>query len=292
MANIRIIFFDKRFALNDAMGVKLHWCFFLNALAVDTVLIAIFWQSLISEAFDIELEYSRQILLGAGVWLGYSADRILDGFQITDRICSARHFIAFRFRHFLSLTWVFVLMLAISFAYHALSVMDLYKCSVLVIFCVLNSLVNTFDKFGNFPIPKELRTSVLFASGVFLFVLSGCPKPVTWSWITFLAFTCLCFTNCCYTAAWDRVMDLQQGQSSLMLRRKPSLGFMNLLSFSIVFFSIALSFFAPTHLRLFFLAIGMAVLTHPLVDILICGSEHKRLVADLGLILSAACCLL
>jgi len=55
---------------------------------------------------------------------------------------------------------------------------------------------------------------------------------------------------------------------------------------------ILLSFFLSENLNLFFIAIGSAVLALPLIDILISGSENKRLLADLGLLLSAGCVLL
>jgi hypothetical protein len=55
---------------------------------------------------------------------------------------------------------------------------------------------------------------------------------------------------------------------------------------------ILLSFFLSENLHLFFLAIGSAALSLPLIDISINGSENKRLLADLGLLLSAGCVLL
>ena len=292
MANIRISFFGTRYVSNVARDLKLNWWLCFNAVAADTVLIAIFWQSLVAEVFDIELEHCHRILLGAAVWLGYMADRVLDGFQITERVCSARHSIAFRYREILLLTWVAVLLLSICFAFHALPFRELHKCFLLAIFCGFNSLVNLFDKFGNFLIPKELRTALLFASGVFLFVALRLPELTTWSWITFLLFASLCFANCCYAASWDRAVDMTQGQSSLILRRKPLLGLVCLISFSMAFGCIILSFFLSENLRLFFLAIGSAVLSLPLIDILINGPENKRLLADLGLLLSAGCVLL
>jgi hypothetical protein len=292
MANIRISFFDTRYVSNVARNLKLNWWLCINALAADTVLIAIFWQSLVAEVFDIELEHCHRILLGAAVWLGYVADRVLDGFQITDRVCSARHSIAFRYREILFFAWVAVLFLAVFFAFHTLPVKDLYKCFLLAIFCGFNSLINVFDKFGDFPIPKELRTALLFASGVFLFVALGLPEFTIWSWITFLSFASLCFANCFYVASWDRTVDMNQGQSSLILRRNLSLGPLRFISFLMAFGCIFLSFFLSENLHLFFLAIGSAVLSLPLIDILINGSENKRLLADLGLLLSAGCVLL
>jgi len=292
MANIRISFFSTQYVSNVARVLKLNWWLWFNALAVDTVLIAIFWQSLVAEVFDIELEHCHRILLGAAVWLGYVADRVLDGFQITDRVCSARHSIAFRYREILLLSWGAVLLLSICFAFHALPFRELHKCFLLAIFCGFNSLVNLFDKFGNFPIPKELRTALLFASGVFLFVALGLPEFTTWSWITFLSFASLCFANCFYAAIWDRTVDINQGQSSLILRCNLLLGPVRLISILMGFCCILLTFFLTENLSLFFLAIGLAALSLPLIDILINGSENKRLLADFGLLLSAGCVLL
>jgi len=292
MANIRISFFNTQYVSNVARVLKLNWWLCFNALAVDTVLIAIFWQSLVAEVFDIELEHCHRILLGAAVWLGYVADRVLDGFQITDRVCSARHSIAFRYREILLFAWVAVLLLSICFAFHALPFRELHKCFLLAIFCGFNSLVNLFDKFGNFPMPKELRTALLFASGVFLFVALGLPEFTTWSWITFLSFASLCFANCFYAAIWDRTVDINQGQSSLILRCNLLLGPVRLISILMGFCCILLTFFLTENLSLFFLAIGLAALSLPLIDILINGSENKRLLADFGLLLSAGCVLL
>ena len=292
MANIRISFFSTQYVSNVARVLKLNWWLCFNALAVDTVLIAIFWQSLVAEVFDIELEHCHRILLGVAVWLGYVADRVLDGFQITDRVCSARHSIAFRYREILLLSWVAVLLLSICFAFHALPFRELHKCFLLAVFCGFNSLVNLFDKFGNFPIPKELRTALLFASGVFLFVALGLPEFTTWSWITFLSFASLCFANCFYAAIWDRTVDINQGQSSLILRCNLLLDPVRLISILMGFCCILLTFCLIENLSLFFLAIGLATLSLPSIDILINGSENKRLLADFGLLLSAGCVLL
>lgn len=292
MANIRISFFSTQYVSNVARALKLNWWLWFNALAVDTVLIAIFWQSLVAEVFDIELEHCHRILLGAAVWLGYVADRVLDGFQITDRVCSARHSIALRYREILLFAWVAVLLLSICFAFHALPFRELHKCFLLAIFCGFNSLINLFDKFGYFPIPKELRTALLFASGVFLFVAMGLPEFTTWLWGAFLLFASLCFANCCYIASWDRTVDINQGQSSLILRCNLLLGPVCLISILMGFCCMLLTFFLTENLSLFFLAIGLAALSLPLIDILINGSENKRLFADFGLLLSAGCVLL
>jgi hypothetical protein len=292
MANIRISFFGTRYVSNVARDLKLNWWLCFNALAADTVLIAIFWQSLVAEVFDIQLEHCHRILLGAAVWLGYVADRVLDGFQITDRVYSARHSIAFRYRKMLFFAWIVVLFLAVCFAFHALHFRELYRCFLLAILCGFNSLINAFDKFGNFLIPKELRTALLFASGVFLFVELGLPAFTICSWAAFISFASLCFANCCYVASWDRTVDINQGQSSLMLRSNLLFGPLRLISFLMAFSCILLSLFLPENLNLFFLAIGSAVLSLPLIDILINGSENKRLLADLGLLLSAGCMLL
>ena len=287
MANIRISFFGIRYVSNKVKDLKLNWWLNLNALAADTVLIAICWQSLTAKAFDINLQNSQIILLGTAVWLGYMADRILDGFQITDRVCSARHSIAFRCRKHLCFVWIAVLLLALFLAFNTLYFSELYKCFLLATFCGINSLVNVFDKFGKFPIPKELRTALLFASGVFLFVALGLPELTTWLSITFLSFASLCFLNCCYTARWDRTTDITQGQSSLMLRKRLPFGIFHLMSYLMGLSYILFSFFFSEKQNLFFLAIGLAMLSLPLIDNLINGTEQRRLLADLGLILSA-----
>ena len=292
MANIRRSFFSIQYASNVARDLNLNCWLCLNAVAADTVLIAIFWQSLVAEVFDIELEHCHRILLGAAVWLGYVADRVLDGFQITGRVCSARHSIAFRYREILFFVWIGVLLLAVFFAFNALSLSELYKSSLLAFLCLLNSIINVIDKFGKFPIAKELRTALLFASGVFLFVALGLPEFTTWTWITFLSFAYLCFANCFYAAIWDRTVDINQGQSSLVLRCNLLLVPVRLISILMGFCCILLTFFLTENLSLFFFAIGMAALSLPLIDILINGSENKRLFADFALLLSAGCVLL
>ena len=292
MANVRISFFSTRYISRVARKLKLNWWLCFNALAVDTVLIAVFWQSLVAEVFSIELEHCNRILLGVAVWMGYVADRILDGFQITDRVCSARHSIAFRYREILLFVWFFILFLATCFAFYALPLIELCKCFLLAILCGFNSLINAFDKFGNFIMPKELRTSLLFACGVFLFVVLRLPAFTICLWAAFLSFALLCFANCCHIASWDRTVDINQGQSSLILRCNLLLGPLRLISYLMAFCCIVSTFFLSGNLSLFFLAIGLAVLSLPLIDILINGSENKRLLAELGLLLSAGCMLL
>lgn len=289
MANTRISIFGICDVSNFQRNPKLRWWLCFNALAVDTVLISLFWQSLVAKLFEIELEHCHRILLGAAVWLGYIADRVSDGFQITNRACSVRHYIAFRYSRILFFSWIFILFLTVLYSVHAVPLNMLSSCMFLAVLCMLNSLVNTLDKFGRFLVPKELRTALLFASGVFLFIVLELPDFTIWLWITFFSFACLCFANCCYFASWDRKVDLIQGQSSLILRGNFSLDSLRFISLFMAFGFIFSSFFVSKNLNPFFTSTGLAMLSLPLIDILVNESEYKRLLAELGLLLSTGC---
>tara|TARA_Y100000588_G_C14241204_1_gene919468 strand:+ start:1416 stop:2294 length:879 start_codon:yes stop_codon:yes gene_type:complete len=256
----------------------------INALAIDTICVAISWQFLVAKAFGTELEFHHPLLLGAAVWLGYVADRIVDSFQISNRICTTRHLIAFRYRILLLVVWGAVFASSIFYALLKLSADQLCWCFPLAFLCVLNLIINAVDRLGKFPIPKEFRVGLLFSAGIFIFIQLNSTGDRFQMLVGFLCFCFLCFANCCYIANWEQDIDIAQGQSSFVLRQGFSLFSLRITTGLIAFVAIVASILVDEDCNFFFLAIGLAGILLPLIDSIKFCYKHKRLFADFSLI--------
>ena len=263
-----------------------YFCLIPNALALDAALFATCWQGMANGSFGMAYSWFHGLLVVLAVWLGYTADRLVDAVGMKQNAQTVRHRLVQRHRKALFFAWVIVLAGSITLAVTYLSSKELVTGFALAMACVSNACLNYLDPTGRLPIPKELRASVLLASGI---------HWVLWSQLTAISFpfvlsclavTLLCFINCCFISKWERQLDVKQGQSSLALRRKfvsEQVAGITLVTATLCLLIGALGAHCPQGLM--FQATAVALFALPIIDHTKLHLEDKRIIADASLFL-------
>ena len=192
-----------------------------NILSLDVALIASCWQYFLSVELDLPLAWSHFVILGAGVWLAYVADRWLDGLRIPlEKAATARHRFYIVYRYPVLLVWFLVLTSAIVLAHSRLDRQELLSGWVLVIVCLIYALLIQRPGIAawGWLFPKELWASILYVAGVFLFLwdkgIENCAAAI----LAGAAFFLLCFANCSLMSKWESQEDQKLNQKSLCLK--------------------------------------------------------------------------
>ena len=170
-----------------------------NILAIDTALIAIFWQLSLARALNTEIGWAASAVLGLSVWLTYVADRLLD---VRSRekaaLFSLRHQFVKQYHQTLWRVWFVLLAMNLVVA-RQLTAMQLKNGSLLLIFCLLYTILN--QKLSRHFFPKEICVALIYASGVIIFM------PVAYPIGFFGIFALLCLLNCLMIGAKEKVID-------------------------------------------------------------------------------------
>ena len=285
MANIRGSFFGKVSVRARCLRERANWWRLPNSLALDAALIAVCWQSLAAKSLGAELAVTHGLLLAAATWLGYMADRWLDGLSMGERACTDRHLLAVQHRPFLLFAWVLVLLASLCLALETLPVDELSAGFVLAGLCTANAFLAQADDDGGFPVPKELRNALLYTGGIFFFVSWRIEEASPAFLAIFVTVTALCFLNCCFIALWERKVDLRQGQSSLALRCGGGTGILQSAAFALGGICVGVCALGSAgNMGSLFLAAGCAALSLPALNFLRFEIEDKRVLADLSLL--------
>lgn len=189
-----------------------------TVLAFDAPLVAVGWQLAFARVFAVDLPPSASLLLGLGVWLVYSADRMLDSLGLTPgSLPTLRHAFVLRRRRPLLLVWLAGLLLALGLASASLDRATLGLGGLLALGSVLY-LVSVqlrsrrVSRRGAGRVSRRgehLQVGVLFAAGVALFAW----PQLALSWLLPLAlFGALCTLNCGYVEHWERSLDDGRGR--------------------------------------------------------------------------------
>ena len=72
-----------------------YFCLIPNALALDAALFAACWQGMANGSFGMESSWIHGLLVALAVWLGYTADRLVDAVGMKQNAQTVRH----RFAH-------------------------------------------------------------------------------------------------------------------------------------------------------------------------------------------------
>ena len=257
-----------------------------NSLALDAALFALCWQFLAFKAFGLEGLWTHAVLVSTAVWLGYTADRLLDVRGMQNAPVTQRHKFAAKHRKGLLVAWFVTLGLSLTLAWLSLSSDDFGAGLVLAGLCALNAWLNHVDSKGSFPITKELRAALLLSAGIHLFLWRSLPSLSDSLWFSFATVTLLCFLNCCFVAIWEKEADHQQGQSSLAIRRKNLGTASRKVAYLTVALCLALALLRKNEPEgVMLLSTGMALVLLPAINHCRLISEDKRVLADAVLFL-------
>ena len=168
-----------------------------GVVSLEAPLVAALWQRLLAQTLGVPLGWPQTLLLGAGVWLVYAADRWLDAHGEGE--LSLRHRFYRRYRLSIAALWFVVLALSLGLALTRLGALELTAGLALTALAVAYLLRRHLTRGQPF---KELEVAGLFGLGVGFFLLfAGAPRlPL----LELLApFITLCFVNVALIGLWE-----------------------------------------------------------------------------------------
>ncbi|MEO0653217.1 MAG: hypothetical protein AAFZ65_21245, partial [Planctomycetota bacterium] len=187
----------------------------LSLLSLEGVLVVVPWALLLGRASDAPAEGVRLGLLATGVWLGYAADRWLDGQRLGERARTPRHRFAARHARGLLVCWCAVVVAAALVAVDRLP-RELGSRGVALAATVGTWTVATHlsPRWVRRLLPREVAVGVLLAFAVGLFAWSGGGWSVG-RVLPLTAFAALCSLNTAAVAFLERDEDLRLGEPSI-----------------------------------------------------------------------------
>ncbi len=172
-----------------------------GVLSLEAPLVAVLWQRLLAQTLGVPLGWPQTVLLGAGVWLVYAADRWLDarsgGLEL-----SPRHRFYRRYRLPVAALWLVILAVSVGVALTWLGALEL-SAGLALTALALAYLLRRHGSRGQ-PV-KELEVAGLFGLGGGFFLLFGGAPPLPLLGLLGLLapFTALCFVNVALVGLWE-----------------------------------------------------------------------------------------
>lgn len=193
------------------------WWQWLTVLSLDAPLVAVAWQAFFARLLGVPLRIHHHLLLAAGTWLIYVADRWAEGHAIDPaRVLTQRH------RFYQRQRWpVAAVAAGVAAGSAALAAFRLtgpeWRFGL-----ALAAPVGAYLAWGPLlrrrgPVrpPKEVQIALLFALGSACFPLvqpGAAPGRLV---APLMLFAALCFCNLALIARWERAVDAAHGQPSL-----------------------------------------------------------------------------
>lgn len=171
-----------------------------NILALDAALIAVAWQTVVSDAFSQPIGVNGQVILGLSVWLTYMADRLFDvNKRLHIDLLSHRHQFAKRHASAIWRCWWGLLLINVLLACITLTAVDLKSGFIVLAGCLCYTGLNQWLSRRFFP--KELCVALIFAAGVLAF------SSAAQQWGLFLHLSTLFLLNCLLVAGNEKQID-------------------------------------------------------------------------------------
>ncbi|CAN5148346.1 hypothetical protein BH23BAC1_BH23BAC1_01870 [soil metagenome] len=216
---------------------------YVNILSIDVVLGACVNSWLVSKVLSLDIPLSSIIGLAVCVWLIYTADHLIDAYQIKHRANTKRHFFHQKFFSALSLCFVVILFCGIINVWFLPRSTQLWGCIIsLIAILYLIFIAGLKISLGNV---KEIFIAAIYTITIFMVPLSSDPG----SWhplilVVFLQLFLLAFLNLLIFSLLDKSSDQTDDHRSLVRMMGAEL------SHRIICFSLILLFFS------FFLALS------------------------------------
>ena len=189
-----------------------------NLIGLDAPFIAIVWQKLFADSFNVKLPLSNYLTLFLVVWVIYSVDRLMDARSLRSKeTASLRH--RFYLKYFRLLFFITgSCFLCASYLCLAVIPLEMLKIGLAISPFVLVYLLHR--KFSTGPmlavVPKEIFVGLVFAIGATLpgHVWAG-DIPEAFLSSSVIVFGVLCSMNCIAISVWERDSDYQNDSSAL-----------------------------------------------------------------------------
>lgn len=166
--------------------------------SLEAPLVAVLWQRLLAQTLGVPLGWPQAVLLGAGVWLVYAADRWLDA-RGEGLESSVRHRFYRLYRLPVAASWLAVFALSLWLALTRLGALEL-SAGLALTALALAYLLRRHGSHGQ-PL-KELEVALLFGlGGGFFLLFAGAPPRALAELLA--PYTALCFVNVALIGAWE-----------------------------------------------------------------------------------------
>jgi hypothetical protein len=265
-----------------------RWWQWPTILALDAPAVALAWQSMLARVAGVTLRPHHVVLLGISVWLAYSADRWIEGWRLTiETVRTQRHYF-FRCRRWPAFAvWIALLVAGVSLALGRLSMREWMASLGMLLPTLLYLLSHQLIHRGSrWRVPKEICVAVIMAFGAALY-----PATIATVRLYFLTaptalFMLLCLANCMLISEWEREVDLQHGQTSLVLRFTHARVVAGSLPYGIFILSVGMVALSSGSMRIAALCGTASAAALAALDFLqpSIGRERARLLADVALL--------
>ena len=163
---------------SDCMKPKLSSIRFISILSLDVVLGAVVGTLFVADFLSVNVPLLQVIALAVCVWLIYTADHLLDAYQLKQPAHTPRH--RFHQRYFRTIGGAFVVVallgvvllffLPLPMVWHGT-----WLVGLVALYFLLSKAVQINQYF-----PKELMTALLYAAGIFLSPLVAYRAEISW----------------------------------------------------------------------------------------------------------------
>jgi hypothetical protein len=213
--------------MQPGVASRARWWLWPTILSLDAPAVAVLWQGLIARSAGVENAPPETAVLGASVWLAYSADRWIEGWRlIPENIRTHRHRFYQRWRWPILAIWIVVLSADVFEALRGLTSAE-FRAGVLVLLAVAAYLLShqlAHRKF-RWRAPKEVCVALLLGAGAAVFAAGKPGADLRGMAVPLALFVMLCFSNCALISVWEDEIDRSHGQDSLALQFRRAAGF-------------------------------------------------------------------
>ena len=201
------------------VSARPHWWQWFTILSLDAVSVSLTWQWWFARGLHVHSRPPEIIVLGASVWLAYTADRWIEAVRLpTIELQTQRHRFAARWRWPIMIVWLIFFAADVTLAFTGLSAREL-ETGFLLLAAVAAYLLSHQLYHRHHPgrLPKEICVAVLITAGALLFPALTSGGALISLVLVALHFLALCLVNCLLISRWERDIDVAQGQQSLAL---------------------------------------------------------------------------
>lgn len=188
-------------------------------LSLDAPVITVAWLVLVARTLRVDLAWPATVVLGASVWLGYAADRSIEGWRLPRHdVRTPRHFFYQRWRWTVTAVWLAVFVSNVGLATTTLPRAQLVAgwalTTAVAVYLLSHQLVHRERRWR---VPKEICIAGLLTAGCAVFLVGT--TRVSAMVVPLALFAAVCFVNCALISTWERDVDRAHRQSSLALSR-------------------------------------------------------------------------